>query len=217
MRVRLSSPRRHGSPDTGCRAFGRHDRGHLAAVSDVRVSPAAFMSDRRGRLVSLTTWMPQLARPMRRSEVRERRRSQCGHRRTTRCRLPTFKLLTCLDAPSTRASRAVGCEVGDRLTPKLLANLPGVARATARSRLSRASGGARQQGGRLQARMTDLHDVAVPRGNTPRVEAARPHSVRTLTRPPDRRSAPSSPRATVADPIVVNLHQTESRSSAMTD
>jgi hypothetical protein len=37
------------------------------------------------------------------------------------------RLLTCLDAPSTWASRAVGCEVGGRLAPKLLANLLGVA------------------------------------------------------------------------------------------
>jgi hypothetical protein len=36
-------------------------------------------------------------------------------------------LLTCLDAPSTWASRAVGCEVGGRLAPKLLAHLLGVA------------------------------------------------------------------------------------------
>jgi hypothetical protein len=34
-------------------------------------------------------------------------------------------LLTCLDASSIRASRALGCEVGDRLAPTLLACPPG--------------------------------------------------------------------------------------------
>ena len=38
------------------------------------------------------------------------------------------RLLTCLDADSTQAARAVGCEVGDRLAPTLLARRSGVAR-----------------------------------------------------------------------------------------
>ena len=51
-----------------------------------------------------------------------------GRRRAPESDLgPTFKLLTCLDAHSTRSAQAVGCEVGDRLAPTLLAHPPGVA------------------------------------------------------------------------------------------
>jgi hypothetical protein len=52
------------------------------------------------------------------------REAERRHASTT----PGTKLLTCLDADSTRATRALGCEVGDRLAPTLLARPPGVAR-----------------------------------------------------------------------------------------